>query len=421
MRLHHVVVGGVGDGAAVGDGDQTRAPPRPQHPVYAVPVEMGAAPAPGRRHPLAQHVQDLLEVAAGNVPERVRSPHQLPEGFLGDARRRRGLGQERQGLPGLVGGREACHRGHHLLGEHVQRLAHQPDTVQLTPAHGVDRGGGLEQVVSGQRVQDALGDGAQPVPRAPDPLQQRGDGARRPDVADQLDVADVDAQLQRRGGHHHRHLRGLELLLGFEPGLARQAAVVRQHLALAQPVGELVRHSFHQPAGVHEHQGGAVALDLLHDAVVDLGPQRVGGDGPQLLVRHLDGQVQLALVAHVHDGAFRRAVALEPAGAHQQAGDVVHGFLGGAQPDALKRPSRQRVQPFQRQRQVGAALVPGHRVDLVDDHRVRVLQHLPAALCREKDVERLRRGDEDVRRVRDHALPLGRRGVAGAHGGADVL
>ena len=421
MRLHHVVVRGVGDGAAVGDGDEPGAAARPQHPVHPVPVDVGAAPSPGRSHPLAQHVQDLLEIAPREIPEGVRSLHQIPEVLLGDARRRLRLGQERQGLARLGGRREARHRGRHLLGEHVERLPHQADAVQIAPAHRVNRGGALEQVVPGQRVEDALGDRAQPVPRAPHPLQQGGDGAGRADVAHQFHVADVDAQLQRRGGHHHRHLRGLELLLGFEPGLAGEAAVVGQHLALAEPVGELVRHPFHQPPGVHEHQRGAVALDLLHDAVVDLGPQPVGGDGPQLLVRHVDGQVHFPLVAHVHDGAFRRAVAPEPAGAHQQAGDVLHGLLGGAEADALQRPAGQGVQALQREREVGAALVSGHRVDLVHDDRVRALQHLPAALGGEQDVERLGRGDEDVRRLGDHALPLRGRGVAGAHGRADVV
>ena len=56
VRLHHVVVGGVGDGAPVGDGDEPGAPACPQHAVHAVPVEMGAAPPSGRRHSFAQHV-----------------------------------------------------------------------------------------------------------------------------------------------------------------------------------------------------------------------------------------------------------------------------------------------------------------------------------------------------------------------------
>ena len=39
----------------------------------------------------------------------------------------------------------------------------------------------------------------------------------------------------------------------------------------------------------------------------------------------------------------------------------------------------QRVQPRQRERQMRAALVVGHRVDLVDDHGPRSAQHAPRA------------------------------------------
>ena len=258
------------------------------------------------------------------------------------------------------------------------------------------------------------------MPRAPDPLEQRGDGARRAHVAHQFHVPDVNAQLQGRGGHHHRHFRGLELLLGLEPRLARQAAVVGQHLAFPQPVGELVRHPFHQPARVHEDQGGAVGLDLFRDAVIDLGPQRMGGDGTQFLVRHVDGEVEFPLVPYIDDGASGRFAAPQPPGPHQQAGDVVHGLLGGAQPDPLQGLPGQRVQPFQGKREMGPPLVSGHRVDLVHDDGVGALEYLSAALGREQDVEGFRRGDEYVRGPGDHALPLRRGGVAGAHRGADV-
>ena len=67
-----------------------------------------------------------------------------------------------------------------------------------------------------------------------------------------------------------------------------------------------------------------------------------------------------------------------------------------------------------------AALVRRHGMDLVDDHGPRGRQHLTAGLRAEQDVERFRRGDDDVRRAAAHALALARRRVAGAHPGADV-
>ena len=51
-----------------------------------------------------------------------------------------------------------------------------------------------------------------------------------------------------------------------------------------------------------------------------------------------------------------------------------------------------------------AALVRRDRVDLVDDDRSRGRQHAAARFGAEQDVERFRRGDEDVRRAAAHAL-----------------
>ena len=51
--------------------------------------------------------------------------------------------------------------------------------------------------------------------------------ARRAELADQLDVADVDAELERGRGHHDLELAGLEALLGVEAGFLGERTVVR--------------------------------------------------------------------------------------------------------------------------------------------------------------------------------------------------
>ena len=59
-------------------------------------------------------------------------------------------------------------------------------------------------------------------------------------------------------------------------------------------------------------------------------------------------------------------------------------------------------------------------MNLVDDDRPRRRQHFAAGFGTEQDVQRFRRGHDDVRRRPAHAFPLPRRRVAGAHPSADV-
>ena len=80
----------------------------------------------------------------------------------------------------------------------------------------------------------------------------------------------------------------------------------------------------------------------------------------------------------------------------------------------------QLVEPLERQRQVRAALVAGHRVDLVHDHGAHVREPAPARLGGEQDEERLGRGHQHVRRPAPDQPSLVRGGVAGAHRGADL-
>ncbi len=104
----------------------------------------------------------------------------------------------------------------------------------------------------------------------------------------------------------------------------------------------------------------------------------------------------------------------------QQMPDRLDRVLRRGQADPLQPPAAQCRQPFERQRQMRAALVGRHGVDLVHDHGFGGGQHCAARRGAEQDVERLRRGDDDVRRAAAHALALAGRRVAGAHPGADL-
>ena len=110
--------------------------------------------------------------------------------------------------------------------------------VQLARANRAHQRRALDQLVARGREEAALRHRAHPVAGAADALQRDGDRARRADLADQIHRADIDAQFERRRRHHRAQLAVLEPRFRFEAQSARQAAVMRQHGILAQPLGK---------------------------------------------------------------------------------------------------------------------------------------------------------------------------------------
>ena len=111
-------------------------------------------------------------------------------------------------------------------------------------------------------------------------------------------------------------------------------------------------------------------LDLARDLVEQLAPLLAGRDRLQLAGRHDDLEIERAAVADVDDRAGRPALRVRAAGpfSDQQARDRLDRALGGGEADARRPLRAERVEPREREREVRAALVARHRVDLVDDH-----------------------------------------------------
>ncbi len=89
-------------------------------------------------------------------------------------------------------------------------------------------------------------------------LHGDGDGARRLNLADEVDGADVDAEFERGGGDEHANLAVLEAVLGVEAQLAGEAAVVAGDVLFAETFAEREGETFDHFAGVDEDQRGAV-------------------------------------------------------------------------------------------------------------------------------------------------------------------
>src|SRR5579862_7336022 len=66
-----------------------------------------------------------------------------------------------------------------------------------------------------------------------------------------------------------------------------------------------------------------------------------------------------------------------------------------------------------------ATLVVGHGVDFIDYDGLNVAENRAALIGRKKDVERFRRGNQNMRWTLQHRAPLWHQGIAGANRGTN--
>ena len=214
----HLIVGIVRDGAAGGERRQPRATPAAQQPIDAVMMDERTAPAAPGAKTVGQHLNDRRKILPRQVSIRPCPTHQRVK---------------------LVLAVFTCgDLGDDLLRQHVERLLRDGETVELAAAHAVEEGGALDQFVARERKQPALRRAVDGMAGAANALQKARDRAGRAELADEVDVADIDAEFERGGGDQGLELAVLEPLLGIEPLLLGEAAVMRRHVLLSEQVGE---------------------------------------------------------------------------------------------------------------------------------------------------------------------------------------
>ena len=142
-------------------------------------------------------------------------------------------------------------------------------------------------------------------PARPDALQEGRDRARRAELADQVDVADVDAQLQRGGGDQRLQLAALQPLFGVPgaapwPGCrgARRRRPRRGVRTAARAARSAMRRVLTNTSVVR-------CSRPVRRAVRKPASRLVGHHRLQRRRRHFQRQVALAGVADVDDGAVR--------------------------------------------------------------------------------------------------------------------
>ena len=107
--------------------------------------------------------------------------------------------------------------------------------IQLAGAHLADQRAVLHQIVARGRKQPALRNRAAPVPCSAHALHRDRHRARRGNLAHQVDVADIDAELQRSRRNQNPNLAILQPLLGIQPQRARQRPMMRRDALRPKP------------------------------------------------------------------------------------------------------------------------------------------------------------------------------------------
>ena len=235
--------------------------------------------------------------------------------------------------------------------------------------------------------------------------------------------ADVDAELQRRGRDQRAEPAALQPRLGVEPLLLRQAAVMRGDRVLAEPLAQVPRHALRHPPRVDEHERRAVLLDQLRSGASKYSSQTscdiTASSGEP---RHLDAEI------HRRGGGPRRRSRLQIADCRLQ---IAACRPGTARPrrSASASPTGRCAAAAARatccRRSSDSARCAPRRVPITAwiSSTITVRdrpQHLAAARGGQQQIQRLRRGHEDVRRRPQHRRPFRRRRVAGPHRGRDA-
>ena len=219
-----------------------------------------------------------------------------------------------------------------LLSDNVEWRHRHDQAVELAAIDAVDQRRAFDEVVIGERKQPALRLAADAMARAADALEESCDRARRAELADQIDVADIDAELERGGGHHGGECAGFQPLLRVEPLFLGEAAMMRGNAHLAEPVRKLARDALGHTPCVDENQRGAVLLDKRRQPVIDLVPDFCRHHRFERGGRHFELKIARAEMAAIHD-QWPLPVR---AGAHQEIRHLLDRLLRGREPDPLQ-------------------------------------------------------------------------------------
>src|SRR5439155_6437782 len=300
-----------------------------------------------------------------------------------------------------------------------------------------------------------------PVSSAADALQTAGYRRGGLDLHDEIDGAHVDPEFERRGGDQRAQRAGFQQILDLDTLRACNRSMVRSHESFAGQLVQGAGETLGKSPAVHEDEGRTMRAYQLEQPRMNRGPDRrpripdrrrtarnvIGRRQLRhVLDRYLDGELQRLLRAGVDNGdrtitdgsavdreficdflcrvlalprlAYGgRFTAAAPASVYtaQKPRDFVERPLRGRQAYPLRRPFAQRLEPFERQREVRAPFGRYERVDFVDDNGIDRSERF-SGVRGEEQIQRLGRRDQNVGRLALEAGSLGLRRVTGPDG-----
>ena len=311
--LDDSVVAGLGNRAAVDNGGQTSGAARAHDAVDAVAVDQWVGASAAFSDSGREHVECLIEGRSLELSIGCGAAHDVEEFVLEPLFFR-------------------CRLCDDLLGQDFDWRCRLADAIEAAALDGADHRRALDQFVERRGEERAMRDQSQRMPGASDALQEGGNAARRPDLADEVDRADIDAQFERGGGDDGLEVAGLEPLLHRVAAILGEGAVMARDVLLAESNAQLVRHALGQRATVDEDQRRPMLHDQLSQTVVHRAPVLVCGERRQRRLGRFNPQGQLASMAQVEDAAGQRTSDRVHAG--QECGDLLHRLLGGREADS---------------------------------------------------------------------------------------
>jgi hypothetical protein len=152
-----------------------------------------------RAEALGEHQEHCIEGLSREMPIGIGAPQELKQPLL---------------IP-FQGGDFRCD----LLREHIERIGRNVQAVKLAATHRIQQCCAFDEIIARQRKEPALRRATHRMARAADALQEGVDGARRAQLAHQIDIADVNSELKRRGGDERFLFPPLQALLRIQTPL----------------------------------------------------------------------------------------------------------------------------------------------------------------------------------------------------------